>query len=144
MRDHQRAEAELRTRLQFELSLAEIRLLAEPAEAHGAIRKDLHALLTVGRIPVGTSAHHVSQMIQDEIDTAAAPYRRVRGLQEEAMKSAERELSASGLTYSQKQRLRQTVEQELGARVTPEWTPRRAERLVESLLDELWPDEDDE
>lgn len=139
--DQQRAAKEYQSRVQFELTLAEMRLPLEPREAHGAIRKALLSLLTPARIPVGTPSDRISQLVQDEIQTVVAPFKKVRDICAGALKYAERALSEGDLDFFEKKSLRESVEAELAAQLTPEWTPRRAERLVDSLLEELWPEE---
>jgi hypothetical protein len=138
--ENQRALKALESRFQFELSMAEIRLSSEPKEAHGPIRKALLSLLTPARIPIGLAPNRIAQLVQDEIDTVAAPFRRVRDMRASALKYAQRQIDDEHLSYSEQVRLRQSVEAELAARVTPEWTPRRTERLVDALLDDIWPE----
>ena len=140
--EHQRALKALEHRFQFELSLAEMRLYSEPKEAHGPIRKALLLLLTPARIPVGTSPDRISQLVQDEVDAVATPFRRVRDMRASALKYAQRQIDDGHLPYPEQVRLRQSVEAELAARITPEWTPRKTERLVDALLDDIWPDDE--
>ncbi len=140
--EQQRALKALEHRFQFELSLAEIRLSSEPKEAHGPIRKALLSLLTPARIPVGTSSDRISQLAQDEVDAVATPFRRVRDMRVSALKYAQQQIDDGHLPYPEQVRLRQSVEAELAARINAEWTPRRAERLVDALLDDIWPDDD--
>jgi hypothetical protein len=137
--EHQRALKAFESRLQFELSMTEIRLSSEPKEAHGPVRKALLSLLTATRIPVGTPPSRIAQLVQDEIDTVAAPFRRVRDMRASALKYAQRQIDDGQLPYPEQVRLRQSVEAELAARVSSEWTPRRAERLVDALFDDIWP-----
>lgn len=138
----QQALDEHHSRVKFELSLAELRLALEPPEAHGAIRRALLLLLTPEHIPVGTPPARISQVVNDEIKSAAAPFKKVLGIRADAMKYAERALSKGDLDYFEKSRLRESIESELAARLTPDWTPRRAERLVDFLLSDIWPDDD--
>jgi hypothetical protein len=140
--EHQQAVKALQSSLQFQLQMAELRLSNEPKEAHGTIRKALLSLLIPARIPVGTPPHRIAQVVQDEIDEVAAPFRKVRDIRESALKYARRQIDDGHLPYPDQLRLRQSVEAELAARVAPEWTPRRAERFVDALLDDIWPEDD--
>jgi DNA-binding transcriptional MerR regulator len=138
--EQQRALKALEYRFQVELSLADMWLFREPKEAHGPIRKALLSLLTPARIPVGTSPDRISQLVQDEVEAVAAPFRRVREMRASALKYADREIEEGRLPYLDQKRLRDSVDAELTAQLSPDWTPRRAERLVDAILDELWPE----
>ncbi len=128
--------------LQYHLTLGELSLRKEPEEAQSAIRRALLALLTSQRIPVGTPSYRIMQLVSDEINAAAAPFRRVRELRAKGSVCAQRQLADSDLDYATRTRLRDAVEAELMARVTAEWTPRKVERVVDATLDDMWPSED--
>lgn len=132
------------TMIRAEVGRGEYYLLSEPNEAHPAIRQALLALLTPGRIPDGVTAAQMTRLVRDEISNAAAPFRRVKELRDTGAKYADRELDDCEVDYGTRCRIRRAVEAELLARVTAEWTPRRVERCVDLLLDELLGAEEDE
>ena len=83
-------------------------------------------------------------MVRDEIANVAAPFRRVKELRDAGVKYADRELDDCEVDYGTRCKIRRVVEAELVARVRAEWTPRRVERMVDVLLDDLLGDDDDE
>lgn len=124
-------------RLQFELSVAEVRLLSEPEESHAAVRRALFLLLTPERVPVGTASNRISQLVQDEVRTVVAPFHRVRALRKDGVRYAEKELAKEDLSFQELRQRLKTIDEEINARVKSDWTPLRVTRLVDDLLDEL-------
>jgi len=138
---HERERATARSQhaemLRQEVGRADYYIVFEPNEARPAIRKAVLAVLAPGRIPIGATASQVTQLIRDEIATAAAPFRRVKELTDNGAKYADRELDECDIDYSTRCRIRRAIEAELSARVAADWTPRRVERAVDALLDDL-------
>ena len=131
-----------------------------PDRWRAKVIEDLEAYVTAERFPAWTPDWEARAIAQGRIEEVLKPFRdelaaeaarreearnaerRVAALIDHGTDDARRETSL-GWDYTPAVEARRAVEEELKARVKPDWTQRRVEKLVDQVLAD-WEDDDDD
>lgn len=131
-----------------------------PTRWHTKVIEDLDQYVTTERFPDWVSDPEAQRLVRGRVEDVLKPHRqeltedaaRAQLAQEEKRHVASllqhglsylRQETLSGWDYAPAQEARRQVGEELRARVTPEWTERRVEKLVDKILED-WDDDEDE